>query len=158
MQYIPRNMGWQQHTQGKYVRNNSTGGMPNLWKQERDVQTTRFPFDYQQNGHNFSIILQLLLKLYLPVRQCRPICSRTSHFLSSWILDLLGFWISFKHEYVSETGSGPILKWKNCKSPTELRPTERISSYTDQPKTCFQNSKTFYHCWISDGGQSPQIR
>ena len=30
MQYIQCNMGGQQGTQGKYISNNSTGGMPNL--------------------------------------------------------------------------------------------------------------------------------
>jgi len=163
MQYIPCNMGGQQGTQGKYISNNSTGGMPNLWKQERNAQTISCPLIINKMGITSQLSCNFSLSyVYLPVRQGRQIWPRTSHFLSLWILDLLGFQISFKHECDnSETGSGPILKWKNCKSPTELHHTEKTSSYVGQPNTwihCFQKSKTFFHFLIWDGGQSPLIR
>ena len=66
--------------------------LPNLWQQEVEVQTTRSSFQYQQHGHNFSVII-LPFHLYLPLTHCRLMRPRTSHFPNLWILELFGFFI-----------------------------------------------------------------
>jgi len=74
--------------------------MPNLWKQERNAQTTALPFDYQQNGHNFSIILQLLLKLRISACKAKQAnlaqdlpLSEFMNLRSTWFPDFIQAWM-----------------------------------------------------------------